>query len=111
MYDLENLAAGITQIRGVCKEDLRPGDLVVVTTRNSVYTIRVRRDPTWLISGGWFDRRGISLVRAKVIGCSRGGSAIKKDWIAAPGMHLLFGNHVTTSAVSSVCVFRNRVMN
>jgi hypothetical protein len=88
------------------KEDLGCGDYVVVTTENSVYSIQVLDDATYLVRGGWFDRQKLSPVTLTVSGCTWGGSVIKRDILAACGLHIEFGNRVLTSRVRDVLVIR-----
>jgi len=60
---LDRTLANITQQAGrlkeVRKEELDFGDWVVVTTRNSTYSIRVLEGDCYSISGGWFDHEGL----------------------------------------------------
>ena len=109
--DLDKLVERATQFKGVRRVDLRPGDLILITTRNSVYAIRVLDDASYLVSGGWFDRKGLSPMRTTIAGCTWGGSAIKADLIAARGMGLEFGNRVVTSPIEKVWVFRYGALN
>ena len=54
----QTLAARVTQARSlekVRKKDLHAGDRLLVTTRNSVYTIWVLDEGVYWVSGGWFD--------------------------------------------------------
>lgn len=88
------------------KEDLGCGDYVVVTTENSIYSIQVLGDATYLVRGGWFDRQKMSPVTLTVAGCTWGGSVIKRDILAACGLHLEFGNRVLTSKIRDVLVIR-----
>ena len=94
------------QLVQVDKAGLREGDWIVVTTLNSTYSIRVLRGGFYRISGGWFDRQGLSPLRTTISGCTWGGSAIKVDIVAACGLHLEFGNRVVTSRIQQVQVFR-----
>ncbi len=91
----------------VGKSDLKSGDEVLVTTENSVYSIRVHEDATYIVRGGWFDRQGLSPVRISISGCTWGGSVIKRDIVAACGLHLEFGNRVVTSPIRQVQVIRD----
>jgi hypothetical protein len=91
----------------VRKEDLHLGDRLQVATENSVYSIQFLGDATYRISGGWFDRQGISPVRTSIAGCTWGGSVIKNDIVAACGLHLEFGNRVVTSRIRRVHVIRD----
>ena len=77
-----------------------------MTTLNSTYSIRVLEDGFYSVSGGWFDREGLSPFRTTITGCSWGGSAIKLDIVAACGLHLEFGNRVVTSPIRKVYVMR-----
>ncbi len=95
-------------LRAVRKGDLEFGDLVVVTTANSTYTIHVLEDGYYSISGGWFDRKGLSPMKTTINGCTWGGSAIRLDIMAACGLHLEFGNQVVTSGIRKIHVMRCR---
>ncbi len=88
------------------KRELGRGDYVVVTTENSIYSIQVLENSTYLVRGGWFDRQRVSPVRLSIAGCTWGGSVIKNDIVAACGLHLEFGNHVLTSRIREVLVIR-----
>ena len=58
------------------------------------------------VSGGWFDQRGLSPATTTINGCTWGGSAIKTDLLAGPGLFLEFGNTVVTSRIRIVHVIR-----
>ena len=94
-------------VRAVRKEDLTLGDWIVVETRNSSYTLMVLGDNTYAVSGGWFDRQGLSPMRIAVNGCTWGGTAIKHDIVAAPGLFLEFANQVKTTRIQNVRIIRN----
>ncbi len=103
------LGAILEQVDGlkeVGKRELHFGDWVLVTTANSTYSIHVIGDDLYHVSGGWFDREGLSPLRTTIAGCSWGGSALKLDIVAACGLHLEFGNRVLTSAIRKICVIR-----
>jgi hypothetical protein len=103
----QTLADRIEQARSleeVRKKDLRAGDRVLVTTRNSLYTIWVLDEGVYWVSGGWFDLQRISPQRAAINGCTWGGSAIKQDILAARGLLLEFGNSVRTTRIREVRV-------
>src|SRR5574342_182100 len=89
-------------LNAVQKRDLRSGDWVLVTTKNSVYSICVIGDDQYIVSGGWFDRHGVSPQEISITGCTWGGSAIKEDIVAARGLFLKFGNHVITTRIQNV---------
>ena len=92
----------------VRKEELHVGDRLLVTTMNSRYTIWVLGDGHYWIWGGWFDRQKISPQRVGINGCTWGGSAIKRDIVAAPGLRMEFGNSVLTTRIQAVKVIRAR---
>jgi hypothetical protein len=58
------------------------------------------------VSGGWFDREGVSPQKMTINGCTWGGSAINLDLVAAPGLFLEFGNQVLTTRIQHVRVIR-----
>ena len=91
------------------KGDLHRGDRVLVSTENSLYTIQVQDEGTYSISGGWFDRNGLSPATTSITGCTWGGTAIKRDLVAARGLRLEFGNRVVTSPIRQVRVIRGDV--
>lgn len=95
-------------LESVQKADLQFGDRVVVATENSIYSIAVLEDTTYVISGGWFDREGLSPARITIVGCTWGGTAVKRDIVAALGLRVEFGNRVITSRVREVRIMRGR---
>lgn len=103
---LEKIVERTVYLNQVSKSDLDCGDLVLITTRNSVYTVRVFDNGLYLVSGGWFDRKGLSPMKITIRGCTFGGSIIKMDIVAACGLCLEFGNRVVTTAIQKVCVIR-----
>lgn len=93
-------------LNAVCKDDLEFGDMVVVTTANSTYSIYALDDGFYTVSGGWFDHRDLSPMKTTIAGCTWGGSVIKSDIVAACGLHLEFGNRVVTSRIKKILVVR-----
>ena len=93
-------------LNAVHKKDLESGDCLMVTTANSTYSIHVLRDGLYSVSGGWFDRQGLSPLETTITGCTWGGSAIKIDIMAARGLHLEFGNRVVTSRIRDMQIVR-----
>jgi hypothetical protein len=104
-HTLEKITEAAAHVQGVRKRDLQDGDWVVVKTKNSVYTICVVGDDLYCVSGGWFDRHGGTQTMT-IKGCTWGGSAIKQDILAAPGLCLEFGNQVMTTRIREVRVIR-----
>jgi hypothetical protein len=97
----------VGQFEALRKRDLQRGDRVLVSTENSLYSIRVEEDGSYSISGGWFDRNGLSPATTSIAGCTWGGTAIKRDLVAARGLRLEFGNRVVTSTIREVRVIRS----
>lgn len=92
----------------VRKKDVHDGDRVVVSTRNSRYTIWALGNGLYWVWGGWFDLQGSSPQRMTINGCTWGGSVIKRDIVAARGLRLEFGNTVLTTRIEQVRVIRAR---
>jgi hypothetical protein len=104
---LEKILASTDHLKQVYKDELCFGDLVLITTLNSVYTVQVLQDGYYLVSGGWFDKKGLSPMKTTIAGCTWGGSIIKVDIMAACGLCVEFGNRVVTSPIQKVCVIPN----
>ncbi|MGB8522429.1 MAG: hypothetical protein WCD43_05660 [Candidatus Acidiferrales bacterium] len=103
----QTLATRVKQARSldeVRKKDLRAGDRLLVTTRNSRYIIWVLDEGVYRVSGGWFDLQCIAPQRMAIHGCTWGGSAIKQDILAALGLRLEFGNTVRTTRIRQIRV-------
>jgi hypothetical protein len=97
----------VGRFEAIRKADLRRGDYVIVATENSLYSIHVEEEGSYSVSGGWFDRNGMSPVTLSISGCTWGGTAIKRDLVAARGLRLEFGNRVVTSPIRDVRVIRS----
>jgi hypothetical protein len=110
-HSLEKIVESTAELKQVRKSDLQFGDLVFINTRNSNYTVRVFGDGFYLVSGGWFDRKGLSPMKTTITGCTLGGSIIMLDIMAACGFCLEFGNKVVTSTIKKICVVRNGNQN
>jgi hypothetical protein len=110
-FSLSAASAHSKELLAVRRTDLRSGDRVFVRTRNSLYVIRVTESGVYEVSGGWFDRKGLSPVHMSIAGCTWGSSIIKADVIAACGLCLEFGNRVVTTAVRSIVVLPNGTQN
>jgi hypothetical protein len=52
----------------------------------------------------WFDQNSSAPLTVCINGCTWGGSAIKSDILAAPGLFLEFGNRVRTTRIQQVTV-------
>ena len=109
LFEVKNLGISLERIvehsltlEGVSKADLAPGDRVFVRTRNSLYNIRVLGNGMYSVSGGWFDKQGLSPMTTRIAGCTWGGSAIKVDTAAVCGLRLEFGNRLITSTIKKI---------
>ena len=100
--NLGSLVASSQKLTQVRKADLQVGDHIFVETSNSVYRIQVLDGGVYNVSGGWFDRKGLSPTKITITGCTCGGSVIKVDIVAARGLCLEFGNRLTTSTIRNV---------
>ena len=110
-HNLENIVNSADGLKQIGKSDVRFGDLVIVTTVNSVYYLYALANGEFLVTGGWFERNGSTSGKTSVNGCTWGGSVIKHDIIAACGLHLEFGNRVVTSPIKHVRHIRNNNSN
>jgi len=95
---------GIYAPNAVRRDDLAWGDSLLVTTRNSIYTISRAGVDSWFVWGGWFERQGQTPAQVGINGCTWGGSVIHADILAAPGLFLEFANGVTTTRIRSALV-------
>lgn len=105
--DLARLVSVSRSLEGIRRNELGFGDRLLVSTRNSVYSLLSLGDGTYSVSGGWFQRAGGSPVAMAIAGCTWGGSAIAVDWVAVPGMFLEFGNGVRTTRIREVRLIRD----
>jgi hypothetical protein len=106
LHTLEAITNHARILKEVRKKDLVAGDRVMVTTKNSLYTLSVLGDRQFLVWGGWFDRQGTSPQRVSINGCTWGGSAIKLDVIAALGLRLEFSSGLLTTPIRRFRVIR-----
>jgi hypothetical protein len=95
----------------VRRQEVAPGDSIMVRTQNSVYVLRPGSDGAFAVSGGWFRRKGKENARMTITGCSLGGNMIRVDTIVACGFSIEFGNRLVTSPVRSFFVLRNGWIN
>jgi len=110
-FELKNIVEQSDNLKEIKKKDLCPGDEIKLRTRNSLYTIKVDKDDSYIVSGGWFDKMAMSPVKTKINGCTWGGSIIKTDIIAACGLLLEFGNRILTSTIQEIIYFPGSIKN
>jgi len=99
---IDDLAAAAGVVGGVRRQDLESGDRVIVSTKNSVYSLTVRADGSFDVSGGWFEREGSGVTTVEVLGCTAGGHALFTDHIAAPGLFMEFADGLRTTRIRTV---------
>ena len=99
---IDDLAEAAGVVGGVRRRDLDPGDRVVVSTKNSVYSLMARVDGSFDVSGGWFEREGSGAATVEILGCTAGGHALFTDHIAAPGLFLEFAGGLRTTRIRTV---------
>lgn len=95
-----------TTLDGVRKNDLRAGDWVFVTTKNSTYSIYVLGNDTYRVAGGWVDREGLGPQEIAINGCTWGGSVLHREMLGARGLFLEFANLMLTTRIQSVRIVR-----
>jgi len=110
LLDLSNLARFAHETDGVRKDELRPGDRVLVTTRNSTYSIRMLSPDCYEVSGGWFASHGHGSMVLGINGCTFGGNAIHSGLLAARGLFLEFANRVVTTRIHRVDLIRREAL-
>ncbi|MFQ5583993.1 MAG: hypothetical protein ACE5GL_06120 [Calditrichia bacterium] len=110
-HNLQKIIECSDRLQTIQKSDLQFGDKLFIYTRNSTYSILILNENYCLVSGGWFDRKGLSPMKTTIAGCTWGGSIIKIDIVAARGLCLEFGNRVVTTAIRKFYIKRNGYQN
>jgi len=88
------------------KSDIHTGDIVYIRTINSLYTLHALDDGSFSVTGGWFDKRGVSPFVTHINGCTYGGSLINITAVASCGLCIEFSNRVRTSSIQKIIFFR-----
>jgi len=99
---LDGLTEAADLVDGVKRRDLDPGDRIIISTKNSVYSLTARADGSFDVSGGWFEREGEGETQVEVRGCTAGGHAIFTDHVAAKGLFMEFADGLRTTRIKSV---------
>ena len=110
-YSLSSFGDLSAKAGAVRRQEVLPGDSIMVRTQNSVYALRLGNDGAFSVSGGWFRRKGRENTKMTITGCSLGGNMIRVDTIVACGFSIEFGNRLVTSPVRSFFVLRNGWVN
>lgn len=103
---IERLTEAAGSVGGIRRQALDPGDRVVVSTKNSVYSLVARADGAFDVGGGWFEIHGMGVTTIEVVGCTAGGHAVFTDHIAVPGLFLEFADGLRTTRIRTVRTFR-----
>jgi hypothetical protein len=107
-----NLMAEVSQrYPQVRKDEVAPGDWIIIRTVKSEYRLRVLDKDLYEVSGGWFDKKGYASVKIGVAGATWGGSAILPQVLAACGLRVEFRNRLITSPVESIVILPARTGN
>jgi len=99
---IDGLTKLAVRVGGVRRRDLAPGDRVIVSTKNSIYSLTAQADGSFLVVGGWFEREGHGSTQSEVRGCTAGGRALFTDHIAAPGLFMEFEDGLQTTRIRRV---------
>jgi hypothetical protein len=99
---LDALVCAAVTLDGVRRGALGAGDRLVVSTKNSIYSLVAREDGCFTVSGGWFERQGGGARTLAVNGCTAGGHALFTDLVAAPGLFLEFSDGTKTTRIRRV---------
>lgn len=99
---IDDLASAAEVVGGVKRRDLEAGDRVVVSTKNSVYSLTARAGGKFEVRGGWFEREGLGAVEVEILGCTAGGHALLTEHIAAPGLFMEFADGLRTTRIRTV---------
>ena len=106
-FTLDSMATAAPTIEGVWARDVRPGDWIMVRTKNSLYSLWALSDGSFAASGGWFTAEDAESTPVRVSGCTWGGHAIFTGLVAAPGLFIEFDNGVVTTRVQEVQLIRD----
>jgi hypothetical protein len=99
---IDDLAEAAGIVGGVKRHELQTGDRIIVSTKNSVYSLTAQPDGSFEVGGGWFEREGKGPTTVEILGCTAGGHALFTDHIAAPGLFMEFGDGLRTTRIRTV---------
>lgn len=99
---IDDLAEAAGVVGGVRRQEIQRGDRIIVSTKNSVYSLTARVDGSFEVSGGWFEREGEGSATIEVLGCTAGGHALFTDHVAAPGLFMEFADGLRTTRIRTV---------
>jgi len=99
---IDDLAEAAGVVGGVRRQDIGIADRIIVSTKNSVYSLTARGGGSFEVSGGWFEREGECAVTVEILGCTAGGHALFTDHIASPGLFIEFADGLRTTRIRTV---------
>jgi len=108
---LDRMSRASTLHKKVMREDLKPGDWIIVRTHSSEYRLQMLKNGMVHATGGWFDKKGFTPAIIGVSGATWGGSCYLPGVFVAVGLRLEFRNRLITSPVKEIVVFPGRVGN
>ena len=103
---LDRIVEHSTEINGVWSDDVKPGDWIVVRTKNSTYSLASQGDGLFRVAGGWFATSHAEDRSVRIAGCTWGGAVIHTRLLAAVGMFLEFDNGVRTTRIREARLIR-----
>ena len=109
--ELSALVKNASDAEGVRRGELNLGDVLLLYTQNSIYTVRVVAPNRFSVTGGWFDTNDSHGLVTTIVGCTWGGSSVHRDFVASCGMRIEFGNRVLTSILQRVVRVPAAIMN
>jgi hypothetical protein len=110
-HELSVLVRNASDANGIRRGELAMGDVLLLYTQNSIYTVRMVAPNRFSVSGGWFDVNDAQGQVTTIVGCTWGGSSIHRDFVASCGMRIEFGNRVLTSILQRVVRVPAAIMN
>ncbi len=99
---IDDLAEAAGIVGGVKRHEINAGDRIIISTKNSVYSLTARSDGSFEVGGGWFEREGKGPTTVEILGCTAGGHALFTEHLAAPGLFMEFGDGLRTTRIRTV---------
>lgn len=99
------LISASSVIEGVRRGDIATGDRLLVSTRNSIYSLVAQADGRFAVSGGFYSRDPDSADGERLLavnGCTAGGHALFTGIVAAPGLFLELSDGTRTTRIRRV---------
>ena len=110
-HNLSHLTEHASRAVGIRRSELFAGDVLMLYTRNSVYTAQYLGNGKFSVTGGWFDLNEDQSSEISIAGSTWGGKCINRELLASPGMRVEFGNRVITSVLQRVVRIPGTLLN